>query len=217
MRDEGYRDFSSRLIPTVEKSKVIGVRMPDIRRLAAELYREGTYSEFICQLPHEYHEENLLHGALIEKNTDFDACLADTEGFLPYIDNWAVCDMLRPKCFAKNRDRLLCAIDSWLNSKKPYTVRFGIVMLMTYFLDEAFSSWQAKRVSEIKSEHYYVKMAAAWYFATALAKQYDAVRPYFDKGILDEDIRKMAVRKARDSFRIEQKVKEEIFDLGEKI
>ncbi len=211
MCDEGYRDFSAKLMPNVEKDLVLGVRMPDIRRFAGEIYKNGEYAEFIFVLPHEYHEENLLHGSIIEKLSDFEECIAEIERFLPYINNWAVCDMLRPKCFAKNKAALLSKIYRWLESDMEYTVRFGIVMLMTHFLDSDFKPEQAKQISEIKSEHFYVNMAIAWYFATALAKQYDVARPYFEKGVLEDKVRKMAIRKARDSFRIPQKVKNEIF------
>ncbi len=208
MKDEAYRDFNSSLIPTVDKSKVIGVRMPSVRAYAKELWadREAAMA-FLSVLPHKYHEENLLHGALIEKISDFETCISETERFLPFIDNWAVCDMLHPRVFNKNKELLMPYVYKWLASDKPYTVRFGIVMMMVYFLDEAFAPEQAKRISEIKSEHYYVKMAVAWYFATALAKQESETIAYFAPGVLDEEIRKMAIRKARDSFRISKKLK----------
>ncbi len=210
LRDEKYREFNAKLIPTVEKSKLLGVRMPDIRSLAAQIYKSRSYSEFISAVPHEYHEENLLHASIVERIPDFDECMTEIERFLPYVDNWAVCDMFRPKCFVKNKSLILPKIYSWLDSESAYTVRFGIVMLMTHFLDADFKEEQAKRIAEIKSEHFYVKMAVAWYFATALAKQYKSVRPYFNRGVLDEEIRKMAVRKVRDSFRISQNIKDEI-------
>ncbi len=210
MRDEEYREFNMRLIPTVSPDTVIGVRVPDIRVYAKELCSEGKQEAFLAELPHKYHEENLLHVAIICEMAEIDRALSETENFLQYVDNWAICDALNPKVFSVYPGKLMQRIEKWIKSEHPYTVRFAVGMLMTHFLDDNFKPEYLKTVSELKTEHYYVKMEIAWYFATALAKHPDAAWKYFEQGVLDGETRKMAVRKVKDSRRIPKEIKDKL-------
>lgn len=208
LRDEAYCEFSSKLIPNVEKARVIGVRTPDIRKLAKTLYREGGYGDFLASLPHKYHEENLVHAMLIEQMKGFDCTVSELERFLPFVDNWAVCDTFSPKCFKKNRERLLERLRLWLCAKDTYTVRFALRMLMSHFLDEDFKPEYLELASSVKSEEYYLMMMQAWFFATALAKQYDFALRYLEEKRLSVWVHNKTVQKAVESYRItpEQKV-----------
>lgn len=180
LQDLNYKDFHCRLMPTVDPDRVIGVRTPALRKLVKELSREPELAaSFMAGLPHEYYDENNVHGFLISSNRDFEECLTQLSAFLPYIDNWATCDLLVPKIFAKHRGELLPHIEGWLASSHTYTVRFGMKMLMDFYLDDAFSAKYPRMVASVKSDEYYVNMMIAWYFATALAKQWDAVIGYF--------------------------------------
>ena len=202
MQDLSYRDFHSALMPTVDKNTVIGVRVPDLRRLAKELKNTGIAEEFLNNLPHEYYEENNLHAFLIEVIKDYDECIEKTNRFLPFVDNWATCDMMRPKIFKNRQNELFNEIKIWLDSGKTYTVRFGIECLMCYYLDGNFSPEYPRMVAEIRSDDYYVRMMQAWYFATALAKRYGEIVPYIEKNILDADVHNKTIRKAVESYRI---------------
>ncbi|MBQ7121365.1 MAG: DNA alkylation repair protein [Clostridia bacterium] len=202
LQDEGYRDFHSRLMPTVQKELIIGVRTPDLRRLAKEISKTEHCTEFLKILPHKYYEENNLHAFLIEEIKDYYACICEINRFLPFVDNWATCDMLRPKIFKKHLPELVEEVKKWLKSEDVYAVRFGIEMLMCYYLDEAFSPEYPERISQIRSDEYYIKMMVAWYFATALAKRYDEVIPYLENNRLDADTHNKTIRKAVESFRI---------------
>ena len=208
LQDVEYRDFHSSLIPNVPKENIIGVRIPKLRALAKELFREGDWQDFLITVPHKYYEENNLHAFIIEQISDFNECLYQTEKFLPYVDNWVTCDSLRPKALKKDPQKLLDKIHLWLSSDKPYTVRFGIEMLMCYFLDEEFKPDYAELVSRVRLDDYYVDMMIAWYFATALAKQYEVILPHIEKAVLPPKIHNKAIQKAIESFRItnEQKV-----------
>lgn len=206
-QDKKYGEFQSRLLPTISPESVIGVRTPVLRRLAKEIYKEGNYAEFIEELPHKYFEENQLHGFLISEIKDFDLCVEKLNEFLPFVDNWATCDQLSPKVFKKHKVELLEQIKLWLKSEKPYIKRFGVGMLMKYFLDEDFSQEFCEMVLDVKSEEYYVKMMVAWYFATALAKQYEKVIPYFEKPTLDKWTHNKAIQKALESYRISDEQK----------
>ncbi|MDD4851209.1 MAG: DNA alkylation repair protein [Gemmiger sp.] len=208
LRDATYRDFQAKLMPTVEKDTIIGVRTPAVRKLAASLAGTPTAAEFLRCLPHPYYDENNLHGFLIEKITDYTACIAAVNAFLPYIDNWATCDLMAPKVFKKNLPALLGEIRGWLASGKTYTVRYGIGMLMHFYLDEAFQPEYLALVAAVRSEEYYVNMMVAWYFATALAKQYTAALPYLTQHRLAPWAHNKAIQKAVESYRItaEQKV-----------
>ena len=202
IQDLKYRDFSHSLMPTVDKEKVIGVRAPALRKLAKELSKDERSKNFMSSLPHVYYEENNLHAFLIEQIKDFDTAISEIDRFLPYVDNWATCDCMSPKAFKKDLDRLLTKIDQWLSSSHTYTVRYGICTLMRYYLDSRFSPDFLKKVAEIRSDEYYVKMMIAWYFATALAKQYDATLPYIYEKKLDKWTHNKAIQKAIESYRV---------------
>ncbi|MBE6644436.1 MAG: DNA alkylation repair protein [Ruminococcaceae bacterium] len=202
LSDLTYRDFSSSLIPTVDKEKVIGVRTPLLRKLTNELYGSYAASEFMLQLPHKYYEENNLHAFLIEKNKDFSECISCIEKFLPYVDNWATCDSMNPKIFSENLDELINYAYKWIDSQHTYTIRYGIGVLMRYFLDDKFTTEYPDKVASVKSSEYYVNMMVAWYFATALAKQYSFILPYFEFPRLNKWTHNKAIQKACESFRI---------------
>lgn len=208
MQDLPYREFHAKLMPTVDKDRVIGIRVPVLRKYAKTLAKESEICEFLDALPHKYFEENNVHGFIIEQIRDYQKCLAETEKFLPYINNWATCDMMSPKIFKKHKEELLTAVRRWIASEETYTVRYGVGMLMQHYLDEDFREEYPELVSEIRSEEYYVNMMRAWYFATALAKQYEAVLPYIKEQRLDVWTHNKAIQKACESYRItpEQKV-----------
>lgn len=210
LRDEKYRDFQSGLIPSIGKEKVIGVRTPEIRKLAKELYGSEQAKSLIASLPHRYFEEDQLHAFLICEEKDLSVCLEKVTAFLPYIDNWATCDQLSPRCFYKHAENLLPSIFEWLDSENEYEVRFGIGCLMRYFLDEQFDIRYAEAVSAIKTDKYYIRMMAAWYFATALAKQYESIMPIISAKILDDRTHNKAIQKAIESRRIDDMQKEEL-------
>lgn len=199
LQDASFRAFNSRLIPNIAPETIIGVRTPELRRIAKEL-DDG--DEFLRRLPHHYFEENLIHGFLLERERDFGAAIAGVEDFLPYVDNWAVCDQLNPKVFKKRRQELLPYIRRWIASDQVYTIRFAIGMLMRHFLDEDFDPDYLQQVASVRNEDYYVKMMVAWYFATALAKQYDAALPYIIGKHLQPWTHNKAIQKAVESFRI---------------
>lgn len=202
LQDLGYRNFNTKLLPTVDPDMIIGVRMPQLRALAKTVRIED-----LGPLPHRYHEENALHALCIERIKEFDRCMAALEAFLPYVDNWAVCDSLRPKCFKKHKTELLRYIERWLESEHPYTVRFAIEMLMVHYLDEDFSPKYPEMVASVFSNEYYVNMMSAWYFATALAKQYDLVIGYLQEERLSVWIHNKTIQKALESFRITEEQK----------
>lgn len=208
LQDLAYRDFQCRLMPTVAPESVIGVRTPYLRAYAKELAGSEAAAAFLRALPHAYYEENNLHGFLIEKIKDFDACIAALNAFLPYINNWATCDSVSPSVFKKHPEELLREIRRWLGSDHTYTVRFAIGMLMRFYLDEHFSPEYPKWIAAIRTQEYYVNMMIAWYFATALAKQYDTILPYLESKQLDVWTHNKAIQKAIESYRItpEQKV-----------
>lgn len=209
LQDLKYRDFNSSLIPTIDKSTVIGVRTPALRKLAKELVKRNDIGEFLTDLPHRYFDENQLHAFIISGIKDYDACMAEVKRFLPYIDNWATSDQLSPKVFKKHHAELLEEIRGWIDAggnqvpaEMTYTVRFATGMLMQHFLDEDFKLEYAEIVSGIRSEEYYVNMMTAWYFATALAKQYDAVIPFIENRRLDRWTHNKAIQKSVESYRI---------------
>ena len=208
LQDEGYRDFHAALMPTVDKALVIGVRRPALRALAKELKGTELAAAFMAALPHKYYEENNLHVALIGHIRDFDACMAAVERFLPYVDNWATCDMMNPKALAKDKAALLERIRLWLQSGHSYTVRFGMGMLMNHFLEEDFREEYLALVASVQSEEYYVRMMQAWYFATALAKQYETAVKYLEQRKLEVWVHNKTIQKARESYRISQEQKE---------
>ena len=202
LRDEAYRTFHSALMPTVPPETVIGVRVPALRRLAKQLAGTAQAEVFLQALPHGYYEENNLHAFLIELIRDYDRALAETEAFLPYINNWATCDCFCPKAFAKHKKELLVPIRRWLDSGEVYTVRYGMEMLMRYYLDDAFRPEYLEWVADVRSTEYYINMMRAWYFATALAKQPDAALPWLTEERLDLWTHNKAIQKAVESRRI---------------
>ena len=208
LADSGYRDFQAKLIPTVAKDTIIGVRTPAMRALAKELKGTELAASFLQELPHQYFDENQLHAFLINELKDYKQCLEELELFLPYVDNWATCDQLSPKVLKKQPDATLAAIKKWLGSDHDYTVRFGMEMLMSFYLDDLFKPEFLAWVAADKNEAYYVKMMVAWFFATALAKQYEATVPYFEQRLLPEWSHKKAIQKACESYRVTKEHKE---------
>lgn len=207
MQDTAYRDFQSKLIPDKDPTLFIGIRTPALRAFAKELVKSNDYEEFLTDLPHHYFDEDQLHAFIVSEIKDYETCIEKTERFLPYIDNWATCDQMSPKSFKKNRDNLLRHIENWLKDKKTYTIRFAVGMLMQHFLDEDFKPEYAQSVAKIKSEEYYVKMMVAWYFATALAKQYKAAIPFLEQHLLDPWTHNKTIQKAVESYRISEDTK----------
>lgn len=202
MQDLSYREFHSRLMPDVEKDTVIGIRVPVLRKYVKELAKDPEIGGFLEDLPHRYYEENNVHGFLIQQMKEYGQCMEELEKFLPYINNWATCDMTSPKVFKKHKEELLEAVQRWIVSDHVYTVRYGIGMLMQHYLDEDFREEYPQMVSEIRSEEYYVNMMIAWYFATALAKQYETILPYIEKQKLDVWTHNKTIQKACESYRI---------------
>lgn len=202
MQDAKYKEFQAKLIPTINADTVIGVRAPEIRKFAKELYKNHDASEFLQSLPHQYYDENNLHGALIELQKDYEQCIDLLNAFLPHVDNWATCDMMAPKVFKKHLPELAEQIKVWMGSGDTYTIRFGVDLLMKYYLDAEFKPEYLEMVAQVKSEEYYLKMVVAWYFATALAKQYDAAVSYIEEQKLDVWTHNKTIQKAVESYRV---------------
>lgn len=207
-QDIKYRDFQAKLIPDKTVDDMIGVRTPELRKYAKELVKRDDIGEFLSTLPHEFFDEYQLHAFIISGIKDFDKCMYEVNRFLPYVDNWATCDQLSPKVFKKNRPELLKQIKKWIKSKDKYTVRFGIGMLMQHFLDEDFDVKYPEMVVKLRSDEYYINMMIAWYFATALAKQYDTVIPFIEEKRLDKWTHNKAIQKSVESYRITPQQKE---------
>ena len=203
-----YRDFQSKLVPGIPKETILGVKTPDMRRIAKEIRGTKEAEAFLAELPHQYYEENLVHFFLIAMIRDFDECVKAVETFLPYVDCWPVCDQTTPKVFAKNHDKLLPLIRKWIGSDHVYTVRFGIRMLMNEFLGDDFKPEYLAWVAGVQGEDYYIKMMVAWYFATALAKQYDESVVYIEEHRLEPWTHKKAIQKAVESYRVTEAHKE---------
>lgn len=208
MQDIAYKSFQAKLIPTLDSDAIIGVRTPMLRKFSSGINGSNIANDFLNSLPHAYYEENNLHAFLIEKIKNYELCIEATERFLPYIDNWATCDSFTPKIFCTHKTELLKRIDVWLLSEHPYTVRFAIKMLMNFYLDDDFRDEYAKRVSAVRSDEYYVEMMVAWYFATALAKQYDCAVRYLEDRMLPVWIHNKTIQKSCESFRISDEKKE---------
>lgn len=213
--DEKYGDFHSKLVPTVDRNKIIGVRTPVMRALAKSLVKDKGFCEdilpdFLNELPHYYYDEMILHGEIISLEKDFDKAVELVEKFLPYVDNWAVCDLLSPKAFAKDLDKLFDFIKKWLASDEVYTVRFGIDMMLKYFLDDRFETEHLYMVRDAVGDDYYIKMAKAWYFSFALIKHYDVALEFVKSAPMDEWIRKKSIQKARESYRLTDAQKAEL-------
>ena len=202
LQDLKYRDFHAKLIPTMEKGKIIGVRTPALRGFAKKFGKTEESKLFIKKLPHQYYEENNLHGLLIEQIKDYDECLVELKRFLPYIDNWATCDLLALRLVKKHLDVFIKEIYKFMESEHTYIIRFGISMLMKYYLEDEFNIEYPDKVADIRSEEYYVNMMRAWYFATALAKQYEQIIPFVEKKRLDVWTHNKTIQKAIESYRI---------------
>ena len=202
LQDTGYRDMQKKIIPTVDPDSIIGVRTPALRALAKEILKSGDYKSFLNELPHKYFEENQLHAFILSGMKDFDECMDELEKFIPFVDNWATCDQMSPKVFKKHKDELLKHIKVWIKSDKTYTVRFGVGMLMEHFLDEDFDLKYPEMAARIRSDEYYVNMMIAWYFATALAKQYESIIPFIEQKRLAPWTHNKAIQKSVESYRI---------------
>lgn len=207
LQDLSYRDFHAKLMPTVDKARVIGLRTPKLRAFAKEFGKTEEAKEFLKVLPHQYYEENNLHGLLIEQIKDYPTLIRELNRFLPCIDNWATCDLLTVRVVKKHLDTFTEEVERWLASDHTYTIRFGIGMLMRYYLEEHFSLEYPEKVAKIRSEEYYVNMMRAWYFATALAKQYEAIFPFLEEKRLDAWTHNKTIQKAIESYRITQEQK----------
>ena len=208
VKEEAYRDFQIKLVPTVPPETVLGVRTPNLRKIAKEVFESGNRDEFLNDLPHRYYEENLIHFFILAMIKDFDQCVKAVEDFLPYVDCWPVSDQSTPAAFKKNHQKILPFITKWVLSEHVYTARFGIRMLMNEFLGEDFKEEYLELVAFRNGEDYYLKMMVAWYFATALAKRYDEAVRYFENRKLDEWVHRKAIQKAVESYRISDEHKE---------
>ena len=207
-QDLKYRDFQAKLIPGMEPEKMIGVRRPDLRKIAKQMAKREDIGEFLENLPHEFFDENQVQAFVISEFKDYGRCVQEAERFLPFVDNWATCDQMSPKVFKKHRSELLDSIKVWIRSEHTYTVRFAIGMLMQHYLDEDFDPAYPEMVAAVQSEEYYIRMMIAWYFATALAKQYEAVLPYIEEKRLEPWTHNKTIQKAVESYRITPEQKE---------
>ncbi len=207
LQDEKYALFTAGLIPTLPREKFIGVRTPALRSLAKEIYKSEDYEDFLSDLPHKYYEEDNLHGFIICQMKDIDECITELRRFVPLTDNWATNDCTRPAVLKKYPEKTFCLASEYLKSSETYTLRYGIGLLLSYFLDESFDENYLKLVSEVKSDEYYVNMMIAWYFATALAKQYESTVPYIEKHILSHWVHNKTIQKASESYRIDEEKK----------
>lgn len=207
VKDDKYKEFQAKLVPNIDSDTILGIRTPEMRKIAKELFEKNNYASFLNELPHKYYEENLIHFFVISMIKDFNKCIEEVERFLPYVDCWPVSDQATPNSFRKNHDKLFPYIKKWIKSKHIYTARFGIRMLMNEYLGDDFRKKYLELVSSVKSDDYYLKMMVAWYFATALAKKYDETIPFFENRLLDEWVHKKAIQKAIESYRVSEEHK----------
>ena len=208
LSDEKNADFSAKLTPGIDREKFLGVRIPASRKLAKEIIKENEHKDFLNSLPHKYYDENILHSILISEIKDYDECIKYVDEFLPYVNNWAVCDTMSPKAFKNKHERLMNDILRWVDSDQTYTIRFGLKILMAHFLDNDFKNEYLKIPAKIKSDEYYINMMIAWFYATALAKQWDNTIVFIENGVLDKWVHNKAIQKARESYRITAEQKE---------
>ena len=208
LKNEEYRQFTARLVPNIPAETIIGLKTPEMRAIAKNIFMDTDHDIFLNALPHEYYEENLIHFFVISMIKDFEECIQRVEAFLPYVDCWPVSDQATPKAFRKNHEKLLPYIRKWISSEHVYTARFGIHMLMNEFLGEDFREEYLELVATKKGDDYYLKMMVAWYFATALAKRYDETLPYIENHVLDEWTHRKAIQKAVESYRVTDEHKE---------
>ncbi len=207
IKDNKYKEFQLKLVPNINKDSILGIRTPEMRKIAKEVYKSEDKNKFLDSLPHKYYEENLIHFFVISLIKDFDECIKRVEEFLPYVDCWPVSDQATPKSFKKNHKKLLPYIKKWIKSKHVYTARFGIRMLMNEYLGDDFKEEYLKLIASIKTNDYYLKMMIAWYFATALAKRYNETIPYLENHSLDEWVHKKTIQKAIESYRVSEEHK----------
>lgn len=217
LQDQKYCEFQSKLIPTINPDTVIGVRTPELRKYARKLAKQEDITEFLNDLPHHYFDENQLHAFIVSERKDYEQCINEVCRFLPFVDNWATCDQMSPKVFKKHRQELLEYIKEWIGSGETYTIRFAIGMLMEHFLEEDFDPAYPELVAGVRTEEYYVNMMTAWYFATALAKQYEAVLPFIENHRLDTWTHNKAIQKSVESYRITAEQKEYLKSLKVKV
>ena len=208
LQDKKYRELQVKIIPNIDPDSIIGVRTPELKKYAKQLAADGKADDFLSDLPHKYFEENQLHSFIISGIKDYEKCMDELGRFLPYVDNWATCDQLSPKAFKKHKAELLDRIKTWIKSDKTYIIRFSIKMLMDHFLDEDYKTEYPKMVAKVRSDEYYVNMMSAWYFATALAKQYDTAVTFIEQKKLDKWTHNKAIRKSVESYRISPEKKE---------
>ena len=208
LQDKEYAECQSKLTPGIPRDAFIGVRVPEVRKLAKSYSKDPECQEFLKELPHQYYDENMLHGLVLSEMKDYDDCIRAVDLFLPYVDNWAVCDIMSPKVFKKHKEQLLEKIREWAASDLVYTCRFGLEMLMSHFLDEDYAPEYLEIPAGVRSEEYYVNMMIAWFFATALAKQWDTTIPYIEGNRLDTWVHNKTIQKARESYRITEEQKE---------
>ena len=206
-KDDKYKSFQAKLVPNISVDTILGIRTPEMKNIAKELFNSNDYESFLNDLPHKYYEENLIHFFVISMIKDFDECIKKVEEFLPYVNCWPVSDQGSPKCFKRNHDKLLPYIKKWIKSKHVYTARFGIRMLMNEYLGDDFKEEYLDMVASVKGEDYYLKMMVAWYFATALAKRYDETVVYFENHKLDKWVHNKAIQKALESYRVTEEHK----------
>ena len=207
LQDLKYRDMQIKIIPTIDPESIIGVRTPELKAMAKDIMKAGNYKDYLKGLPHKYFEENQLHAFIISGIKDVNECMEELGRFLPYVDNWATCDQMSPKIFKKHKEELLTHVKEWIRSDKTYTIRFGVGMLMEHFLDEDYDPQYPEMVAGIRSEEYYVNMMVAWYFATALAKQYESIIPFIEEKRLDNWTHNKAIQKSVESRRITEEQK----------
>ena len=207
-KDDNYKEFQSKLVPNISKDSILGVRTPEMREIAKEVFNSSFKDEFLNDIPHKYYEENIIHMFVVSLIKDFDECIKELDKFLKYVDCWPVSDQASPKCFKKNHDKLLPVVKRWILSSHIYTSRFGMRILMNEYLDKDFKEEYLELVSSVKCDDYYLKMMQAWYFATALAKQYDSTIKYVENHKLDDWVHKKSIQKAIESFRVSDEHKE---------
>ena len=207
LQDEKYRDFQSKLIPNIPKDKIIGVRIPALRKLAGEMVKNGEYKQFIKELPHSYYDEDMLHACILSGIKDLDELIREIDRFLPYVDNWATNDSIRPKAFARDPDRILNKVKEWLSTKDEYYIRFSLVTLLNFYVRDNFRDEINELACSIKSDDYYVNMALAWYFSYALIYQYDATIHLLEKKCLSPWVHNKTIQKAIESYRLSDEVK----------
>ncbi len=208
LQDINYAAFQAKLTPGINEETMIGIRIPQLRAFAKDYFKDPAHKSFLLELPHQYYDENMLHGLLISLMKDFEECVIATDRFLPFVDNWAVCDIMSPKVFGKHKEEFIPTVRRWSASSHTYTCRFGVEMLMTFYLDKDFKPEYLEIPAAVRSDEYYVKMMIAWFFATSLAKQWDATIPYLEQRRLDPWTHNKTIQKARESFRITAEQKE---------